>query len=99
MARVLFISEQKLKDQTAINEQVDPRELRTAIQTAQDVNVQNTLGERLYEQIENLIITNDINQPAYIRYKQLLDEYIQPLTIHYAYFYAFDNFLVKFMAL
>jgi len=98
MAKVLFISEQKLKEQTAINEQVDSRELRTAILTTQDVNVQNTLGERLYEKIEDLVTTGNINLPENIHYKNLLNDYIQPLTIHYSYFYALDNFLVKFMA-
>lgn len=98
MARVLFISEQKLKDQTPINEQVDPRELRSAIQTAQDVNIQNTLGALLYEKIQDLVISGDINDPFYVHYKNLLNEYIQPDTTWYAYFYALDNFLVKFMA-
>ena len=98
MARVLFISEQKLKEQTPINEQVDPRELRSAIQTAQDVNIQNTLGALLYEKIQDLVISGDINQPQYVHYKNLLNEYIQPDTVWYAYFYALDNFLVKFMA-
>lgn len=98
MAKVLFITENKLKEQTAINEQVDSRELRTAILTAQDVNVQNTLGELLFEKIEDLITTGDINSSQYSNYKLLLNDYIQPLTIHYSYFYALDNFLVKFMA-
>lgn len=100
MARVLFISEEKLKAQTAVNEQVDPRELRTAIQTAQDINVQNTLGQRLYDQIQDQIIDGSINDPSpfNVANKFLLNEYIQPLTIHYAYFYALDNFMVKFMA-
>lgn len=98
MPKVLFISEQKLKDQTSINEQVDPRELRTAILTAMDVNVQNTLGELLYEKLENLIETGDINLPQYVHYKTLMNEYVQPLTIHYSYYYALDNFMVKFMA-
>ena len=98
MARVLFITENKLKEQTAINEQVDSRELRTSILTAQDVNVQNTLGELLFEKIEDLITSGDINSSQYSNYKLLLNDYIQPLTIHYSYFYALDNFLVKFMA-
>jgi len=98
MAQVLFISEQKLKENTAINEQVDPRELRTAILTTQDVNIQNTLGTRLYDQLKDLVESGDINQPANQRYKTLLNNFVVPLTIHYAYFYALDNFLVKFMA-
>jgi hypothetical protein len=98
MAQVLFISENKLKENTAINEQVDSRELRTAILTTQDVNVQNTLGTRLYEQLKDLVETGDINQPQNAKYKDLLNTYVQPLVIHYAYFYALDNFLVKFMA-
>lgn len=98
MARVLFISEQKLKDQTAINEQVDPRELRSDIQVAQDVNVQNTLGALLYDKIQDLVQSGDINLPQWVHYKTLLNEYIVNVTIWYSYFYALDNFLVKFMA-
>lgn len=98
MAKVLFISETKLKDQTAINEQVDSRELRTAILNAMDINVQNTLGTKLYEKIQDLIENGQINNSQYADYKELLNDYIQPLTVSYSYWYALDNFFVKFMA-
>ena len=44
MARVFLVSENTLKKQTAINDNVDSGQLRSAISVAQDIN----LRERIY---------------------------------------------------
>ena len=94
---VLLISEQKLKDNTAINENVDSSELRFCIQQAQTIQIQETLGTNLYEKILSLVDNGNISLPANSNYKSLLDNYIQPTLISYAYYLSLDNFWVKFI--
>lgn len=94
---VLLVSEQKLKDSTAINENVDTSELRFCIQQAQTIQIQESLGTNLFEKIMDLVSTGDISLPQNTNYKGLLDNYIQPTLISYAYYLALDNFFVKFI--
>jgi hypothetical protein len=94
---VLMISEQRLKDYTAINENVDSSELRFSIQMAQNIFVQESLGTNLYNHMLNLISGNTISQPANIHYKNLLDDFIAPMLTQFSYYLALDNFFVKFV--
>lgn len=94
---VLLISEQKLKDNTPINENVDSSELRFCIQQSQTLFLQETLGTNLYEYILKLVKDNDIDLPQYSNYKELLNNFIQPMLISYAYYLCLDNFFVKFV--
>ena len=93
MARVFFISETLLKSKTAINDNVDSGELRFCIELAEDINIQETLGQKLYDRIQDDVASNTISG----NYKKLLDDYIVPATILWSYYHALDNFLVKFM--
>ena len=97
MSNVLFISEQKLKENTPISDNVQTSELRYCIQTTQSINIQETLGTKLYNKMIDLVETNDITGSTYSNYKLLLNTYIQPTTIAYSYYYGLDNFLVKFI--
>ena len=90
---VFFISEEYLKTNTAINENVDSGELRYCILTAQNINIQETLGQELYEKIIFDVSANTIAN----QYKFLLDKYIVPSTVAWAYYHGLDNFLVKWV--
>jgi hypothetical protein len=94
---VLLISEQKLKDNTSINENVDASELRFSIQMAQNIFLQESLGTNLYEKILSLVQNGDIDLAGNINYKELLNNFIQPMLIQYSYYLALDNFFVKFV--
>lgn len=94
---VLLISEQKLKDNTPINENVDTQELRFSISQAQTIFIQESLGTNLYEYILQIVSNGDIELPGKIKYKELLNNFIQPTLISYAYYLALDNFYVKFV--
>jgi hypothetical protein len=63
---VLLISEQKLKDNTPINENVDTQELRFGISQAQQIFIQESLGTNLYEYILGLVSSGDIELPGKI---------------------------------
>ncbi len=94
---VLLISEQKLKDNTPINENVDTSELRFGISQAQQIFIQESLGTNLYEYILELVSTGDIELAGKIHYKELLNNFIQPTLISYAYYLCLDNFYIKFV--
>jgi hypothetical protein len=95
---VLFISEQKLKDNTPITDNVDSSELRFGIYMAQTIQIQESLGTNLYEYLIKIIDDNTINTDvSLVRYKELMNNFIQPTLIAYAYTICLDNFWVKFM--
>ena len=94
---VLLITEQKLKDNTSINENVDSSELRFSISQAQQIFIQESLGTNLYEYILLLVSNGDINLAGKVKYKELLNNFIQPTLISYAFYLALDNFFIKFV--
>jgi hypothetical protein len=44
-----------------------------------------------------LVSNGDINLAGKIKYKELLNNFIQPTLISYAYYLALDNFFIKFV--
>lgn len=94
---VLMISEQRLKDYTPINENVDTSELRFSIQMAQNIFVQESLGTNLFNHMLTLISGGTISSPGNINYKNLLDDFIAPMLTQYSFYLALDNFFVKFV--
>ena len=76
MAYVLFISELKLKDSTAINLNVDPEILLPYVLQAQRIYIEPKIGTDLYEKLESLITAGTIGNVGNEAYKTLVDEYI-----------------------
>ena len=76
MAYVLFISEAKLKDSTAINLNVDPEILLPYVLQAQRIYIEPKIGTTLYEKLESLITAGTIGNVGNEAYKTLVDEYI-----------------------
>jgi hypothetical protein len=92
---VLLISEQKLIDNSPLDPNCDKGELRYAIQQGQMIFVQETLGTNFYEQILDQVQTGDINLAANLNNKELLNNFIQPTLIAYAYYIALDGLFAK----
>ena len=95
MPKVYFISENLLKSSTNLNDNIDIGALRSSISTAQDINCQESLSTKLYNKIVDLVDTGAITATTNSNYKTLLDDYIQPMVLHYSYYYALDAFLMK----
>ena len=81
MAYVLFISEDKLKDSTAINMNVDVNFLLPYVRIAQKKYIETKLGTNLFEAIQLMISGGTISLPANANYKTLLD-----VLVHYAFY-------------
>jgi len=76
MSYVLFISEAKLKDSTAINLNVDPQILLPYVLQAQRIYIEPKIGTDLYQKLESLITAGTIGNVGNEAYKTLVDEYI-----------------------
>jgi len=88
MAYVLFISEEKLKDSTAINLNVDPNLLLPYVRQAQKLYVETKLGTKLTQKLKDLITAGTIGDVANAAYKTLLDDYIGDMLPNWAFYHA-----------
>ena len=88
MAYVLFISEAKLKDSTAINLNVDTNLLLPYVRQAQKLYVEPKLGSKLFEKLKTLITNNTIGNVGNEAYKTLLDDYIGDMLPNWAFYHA-----------
>jgi hypothetical protein len=84
MAYVLFISEEKLKDSTAINMNVSVDLLLPYILQSQKLYVKTKLGSDLYEKLEADIIAGTLAGA----YKTLVDDYIGDMLPNWAFYHA-----------
>ena len=77
MTKIFLISEDYIKTNSGLNDNVWGSYLTPAIREAQDIKLQQILGTPLYksliEKVENGAIRNDDFKP----YKTLLDDYVQ----------------------
>lgn len=78
MTNILLISEDFIKTNSGLNENVWGSYLTSAIREAQDMRLQSVIGTNLYKSILNQIDTDTL-QP---QYKTLLDDYIQVFLIY-----------------
>ena len=88
MSYVLFISEQKLKDSTAINLNVDVDILLPFVREAQKLYVETALGTDLTQKLKDLITLGTIGNVGNEAYKTLVDDYIGDMLPNWAFYHA-----------
>lgn len=79
---ILLISEDYIKSNSFIDENIYAKSLVPSIKESQDIDLQQIIGTNLLNYIYELIENNLINNDEYINYKKLLDEYIQPFLLY-----------------
>ena len=84
MSYVLFISEAKLKDSTAINLNVSVDLLLPYVRQAQKLYVETKLGTNLNNKLKDLITTGKVGAVGNEAYKILLDDYIGDMLPNWA---------------
>ena len=82
MTKVLLCSENYIKSNSALNDNLFGKFLTPAILEAQDINLQMYLGECLYKRILGMVADNSITASTNESYKVLLDDYIQPYLLY-----------------
>lgn len=80
MAQALFISRDDIIKFTVLNGNLDTDKFIQFIKIAQDIHIQNYLGTRLFNRLNDDIVNDDLTQP----YSDLLSVYIKPMLIHWA---------------
>ena len=84
MSTQLFITDTQLVRNSIIDGSVDIDKYKQYIKIAQQIHIQNYLGTKLYDKLDSLIVSGDINTAPYLDYHNLLDDYIKPMLIHFA---------------
>lgn len=82
MSKVLLCSEDFVKTNSALNDNLWGKFLLPAILEAQNINLQTYLGECLYKRILGMVQDGSIAISANESYKALLDDYIQPFLLY-----------------
>ena len=82
MTKVLLCSEDYIKTNSALNDNLWGKFLLPAIREAQDINLQIYLGECLYKTILGMVADNSITASTNESYKALLDDYVQPYLLY-----------------
>ena len=85
---VLFISEDKLKDSTAINLNVDVNQLLPYLRQSQKLYVETHLGTPLNQKLKDLIVAGTVGAVGNENYKTLLDDYIGDMLPNWALYHC-----------
>jgi hypothetical protein len=80
MANGLFITTNDIVKFTNLNGNLDPDIYTQYIYQAQQLHIQNYLGTKLYDKINDDIVAGTLASP----YTTLLSKYIKPMVIHWA---------------
>ena len=79
---IFLISEDTLKSEGLLDDNLYGGYIRPAIQLAQDKGLQPAIGGVLYDKICSLVADGTIRSVENAKYKTLLDDYIQPYLLH-----------------
>jgi hypothetical protein len=78
--QALFVTREDIVKYTAMNGNVDTDKFIQFVKIAQDIHIQNYLGTKLYDKINDDIVDGTLASP----YTTLLSKYIKPMVIHFA---------------
>lgn len=93
MEQVYFISADKLKQETVINENTDNKLVTPTLLMVQDIYIQSLLGTALYEELKTQIKADTVTTLN----KKLLDNYIQTVLKYYCMAELCTPLTYKFM--
>ena len=84
MAKALLITTTDLKKFSILDGNLDNDKFIQYISISQDIHIQQYLGTDLLEAIQLMITNNTIDDAGNSDYKDLLETYIKPMSIHWA---------------
>ena len=82
MTNILFISEDFIKTNSGLNDNLFGKSLLPAIREAQDIYLQQIIGSTLYKKLLQLVDEETIGEPENAIYKELLDEYVRSYMLY-----------------
>lgn len=81
MRNILLISEDRVRTDSEISENIWGKSLLPAIKTAQNVYLQEFIGTCLLNKLQDLVQDGSITGETNVNYKKLLDDFIQPYMV------------------
>lgn len=84
--QTLYISENRLKESTTINQNVDTELLVPNIKIAQDKYILTKLGSDLDNKLQTLIQDGELGDAGNENYKILVNTYIQPALVQWTFY-------------
>lgn len=81
--QVLYISENRLKESTTINQNVDTELLIPNIKIAQDKYILTALGSKLDDHLQSLISAGTLDDAGNENFEKLVNTYIQPALVQW----------------
>ena len=78
--QALFVTREDIVKFTAMNGNIDDSKFIQFVKIAQDIHIQNYLGSKLFDKINDDIVAGTLASP----YTKLLSQYIKPMVIHFA---------------
>ena len=91
MTTTIFISENKLKQFSDLNDSLDASLLKNAIREGQDIHIQRILGYKLYQKM-----IADVNADTLTGYyKTLMDDYLQDALLYWSYYEALESIWLR----
>ena len=91
MVTTLFISENKLKAFSDLNQSVDADLLKNAIREAQDIHIQQYIGYTLYQKLISDVNANTLSG----NYLTLMTGYIQDTLLYWSYYEALESIWLR----
>ena len=91
MVTTLFISENKLKAFSDLNQSVDADLLKNAIREAQDIHIQQYIGYTLYQKLISDVNANTLSG----NYLTLMTGYIQDTLLYWSYYEALEGIWLR----
>jgi len=91
MDTVLLVSEQRMKQWTALDNNIRIDVLTPSILQAQDIYIQDTLGTRFYNRLKEGVINTDLT----VTENMFLKDYVGPCLIQYALYLLLPNLKYK----
>jgi hypothetical protein len=80
MAQALFVSRDEIIKFTALNGNIDTDSFIQFVKIAQDIHIQNYLGTKLFNKINNDIVAGTLAG----NYLSLTNVYVKPMLIHWS---------------
>jgi hypothetical protein len=91
MTDTLLISEDKIRQFTDLNNNVDSKLLTSNVIVQQDINIQRIVGTKLYKRLLDDVKANSVTGD----YKTLLEEWVQPSLLWWSYYEILEAIYVR----
>lgn len=93
---IYYISSDYVRNNLPVDYSLLEGNILPALQQAHFINARDLLGDKLFNQINDMIENNTITDPANHNYKYLLDNYLQDVVLYWTQVYLTTNLLAKY---